>query len=127
MRRGDVEVGQIDRDLRPAVGVGIPADGLAELELARPADFLTDNVGIIGDVFGGQRAEIIAVSRLAMPLGLFERLADKLAIAAGKVVFLVEENLALAVIGRGRGRSGDAAFLAQLEGDVRGGRRRPSY
>ena len=110
MRRGDVEVGQIDRDLRPAVGVGIPADGLAELELARPADLLTDdagdNRGCLRRPVRGDRSR----ERLAMPFGLFQRFADKLAIAAGKVVFLVEENLAFAVVGRGRGARATRPF-----------------
>ena len=55
-----------------------------------------------------------------MLLRALQRRSDELTIAAGIVVLAVEQRFAVGVKGRNAGPPGDAAPLAQLEGNIRG-------
>ena len=123
VRRGDVVIRQVDRDLRPAVLIDVPADRLAEGELSGAADLAADDLGGVGKILAGlgrQLAQLVAVGLAAMGLDLGEGFAGEVAVAAGKMPFPIEEDFTPVIEGRIGLGAGHAAFQAQLEGDVRG-------
>ena len=113
-------VREVDADLGAAVGVHVPADGLAVVEETPAPDLLAQGVRGVHVVHAHEGRQVIAVGRSTVIHGFLEGGSGEVAVAAGEGALGVEDQLASLVVGLHAAAPGHAALLPQLEGNIGG-------